>query len=91
MAFAEASEDGEVVTLRQLYVIPHHQGHGIGGMLLDEIEDSFPEAKTFRLEVEPANTKAVRFYGSRGYVDSGEASPKPGAGPTIREMILRRG
>ncbi|EBW2381230.1 N-acetyltransferase, partial [Salmonella enterica subsp. enterica serovar Enteritidis] len=45
MAFALADETGETVTIRNLYVLPSQQGHGVGGMLMDEIEDSFPEAK----------------------------------------------
>ena len=33
-----------MVKLRQLYVLPAFQHKGIGSMLLEEIEDSFPEA-----------------------------------------------
>src|SRR4051812_36821706 len=41
MAFASSDPDGKTVTLHQLYVHPDLQGRGIGGMLLDEIIESF--------------------------------------------------
>ena len=42
MAFAAAGEDGKILMLHQLYVRPAHQGHGVGGMLLDEILELVP-------------------------------------------------
>lgn len=94
MAFAAADETGDTVTVRQIYVSPSAQGRGIGGSLLDEVEDSFPEAKTFALEVEAANEKAIRFYLSRGFVDVGESNDlcrHAGISETVRRMELRRG
>ncbi len=71
MAFASAAADGKTVTLSQLYVRPGRQGQGIGGLLLDEIIDSFPDAAVVRLEVEPANGRAVAFYRAQGFVEAG--------------------
>lgn len=68
MAFAAASADGAVVTLYQLYVRPACQGRGIGSELLGEIESSFFEARTLRLEVESQNDAAIRFYERRGFM-----------------------
>lgn len=93
MAFASADPTGEIVTVRQLYVQPEIQGHGIGGMLMEEIEDSFPEAKCFALEVEEANLKAVRFYESRGFADVGSSDDlekHSGVSENVRRMELRR-
>jgi len=89
MAFASADESNETVTLYQTYVLPGFQGRGVGGLLLDEVEGSFPEARTFRLEVEKANERAIRFYESRGYAN---ARPMQGGycGPTALEMVRRR-
>ena len=70
MAYAAADAAGKSVMLRQLYVRPAFQGRGIGGMLLDEIIESFPDATLFRLEVEEANAKAIGFYLSQGFVQS---------------------
>lgn len=94
MAFAQADESGSRVSLRSLYVRPSQQGRGIGGLLLDEVEDSFPEAQAFVLEVEAANDRAVRFYVGRGFVDDAaarEMQPDAVAGSTTRAMIFMRG
>lgn len=93
VAFAQADESGDVVTLRQLYVMPGSQGRGVGGLLMDEIEESFPEAKRFSLEVEARNEKAIRFYASHGFVDVGESNDlcrHAGVTETVRAMVLER-
>lgn len=93
MAFAAADESGETVTLRQLYVLPSMQGRGVGGMLLEEVEDSFPEARRLVLEVEAANEKAIRFYVSHGFVDTGlsdDLCRHAGVSETVRRMERRR-
>ncbi len=91
VAFAHADESGDEVTLRQLYVLPGLQGRGIGGLLMDEIEESFPEAKRFVLEVEEANAQAVRFYASRGFVDAGLLPAGVGlaGGGSVLRMTMR--
>ena len=71
MAFAAATSDAKLVMLHQLYVRPGNQGGGIGRMLLDEVEQCFPEARTLRLEVEEANVQAIRFYTANGFVRAG--------------------
>jgi ribosomal protein S18 acetylase RimI-like enzyme len=93
MAFAQAEESGDSVELRQLYVLPPFQGRGIGGMLMEEILVSFPEAKRFVLEVEAANEKAIGFYLSHGFVDVGESDDlcrHAGVSETVRKMVLER-
>lgn len=72
LAFAESIDGGKLVVLKQLYVRPDLQGRGIGGMLLDEIIESFPEARAIRLEVEQQNTRAVAFYEANGFTRSGD-------------------
>ncbi len=74
MAFANAVDEGKTVMLHQLYVRPSMQGRGIGGMLLDEIVDSFPEAECIRLEVEEANLRAIAFYRAAGFVQAGRTA-----------------
>ena len=85
VAFAESIGGGELVVLKQLYVLPGLQGRGIGGMLLDEIIESFPEARAIRLEVEGQNTRAIAFYEANGFVLSGDAGEHAGASgePTL--------
>jgi ribosomal protein S18 acetylase RimI-like enzyme len=74
MSFAEADEAGSTVTLKQLYVLPAFQGRGIGSMLLDEVIESFAEAKLMRLEVEEANDKAIAFYVAQGFARTGRTA-----------------
>ncbi|SDA75692.1 GNAT family N-acetyltransferase [Mesorhizobium qingshengii] len=74
MAFAAATADAKVIMLNQLYVHPDCQRRGIGQALLDEIEASFPEARTLRVEVEEANGGAIAFYRSAGFLPSGNAA-----------------
>ena len=88
VAFAESSDDGEQVTLRQLYVLPSLQGRGIGGMLLDEMIDSFPEARAISLEVEEENAKAVAFWEANGFVRTADVGEH--AGETGHTLVLRR-
>ncbi|MBX3529764.1 MAG: GNAT family N-acetyltransferase [Rhizobiaceae bacterium] len=71
MAFATNVDDGKTVMLHQLYVRPAMQGRGVGGLLLDEIENAFPEADKVRLEVEEKNAKAVAFYIGQGFSEIG--------------------
>ncbi|ESY96944.1 GNAT family N-acetyltransferase [Mesorhizobium sp. LNHC209A00] len=90
MAFAEAVDGGGVVMLRQLYVLPSLQGRGIGGMLLDEIIESFPEAHRIRLEVEEKNARAVAFYQANGFVQAGRTENCGSAGSAIPALIYER-
>lgn len=87
VAFAVADESGATVMLRQLYVLPRHQGRGIGGLLLDEIVESFPEARRMRLEVEPANLRAVAFYVGHGFEQTSAVAAEK-AGMTVMERQL---
>ncbi|TPK63820.1 GNAT family N-acetyltransferase [Mesorhizobium sp. B2-4-15] len=85
VAFAEGTDGGKLVTLKQLYVLPSLQGRGIGGMLLDEIIESFPEASAVSLEVEEQNARAIAFYEANGFVRSAQAGEQGGSSgkPTL--------
>lgn len=74
MAFAATADEASTVFLHQLYVRPSFQGRGIGGLLMDEMEQCFPAASKMRLEVEEANDRAIRFYLSRGFVSAGRTA-----------------
>lgn len=90
MAYASADKSGRTVMLHQLYVRPSHQGRGIGGMLLEEILDSFPEAETFRLEVEEANLNAVAFYEAAGFVQVGRTASCGREQSGIPALVMER-
>lgn len=90
MAFAGTADDGKTVTLSQLYVRPGRQGQGIGGLLLDEIIESFPDAERIRLEVEPANARAIAFYRTQGFVEIGRTENCGKDQSGIPALILER-
>jgi ribosomal protein S18 acetylase RimI-like enzyme len=90
MAFAVADGDGKTVMLHQLYVLPAHQGHGIGGALLDEILDDFPDARAIRLEVEQANSRAIAFYKVYGFEQAGRTGNCGVAGSGIPALVFER-
>jgi ribosomal protein S18 acetylase RimI-like enzyme len=90
MAYASADVAGKSVMLHQLYVRPAFQGRGIGGMLLDEIVESFPDAMLFKLEVEEANAKAIGFYVAQGFEQTGRTANCGAEGSGIPALILER-
>ena len=90
VAFASFTADDKSVTLHQLYVRPGLQGQGIGSLLLDEIESSFPDADRLRLEVEEANGKAVAFYLQQGFVKVGQTAHCGQEGSGIPAAIYER-
>lgn len=90
MAFAAADREGKTVKLHQLYVLPAYQGHGIGGMLMDEILDNFPDAEIIRLEVEEANSRAIAFYRIYGFEQTGRTGDCGVAGSGIPALVFER-
>jgi ribosomal protein S18 acetylase RimI-like enzyme len=90
MAFAAASPDGKTVMLHQLYVLPRFQGHGVGGLLLDEILNCFPEAELVRLEVEGANSRAIAFYKAFGFAEAGRTGDCGVAGSGMPALVFER-
>jgi ribosomal protein S18 acetylase RimI-like enzyme len=67
--------EGEFWVMWKLYVLPGHQGKGVGKALLDAAIKALPEGTTeLLLDVLIANEKAIRFYESHGF---GKASRTP--------------
>lgn len=89
MAFA--AMDGEkIVHLRKLYVLPVHQGQGIGRDLFAEIETCFPEATRMRVEVEPENEAALAFYAAHGLHAVGRTENCGAGNSGIPALILEK-
>jgi ribosomal protein S18 acetylase RimI-like enzyme len=74
IAFAAATTDAKTILLNQLYVLPACRRQGIGHALLEEVEASFPEARTLRVEVEEANAAAIAFYRLQGFLPAGNTT-----------------
>lgn len=87
MAFAAATTDQKIILLNQLYVHPDCQRQGIGQALLEEVEASFPEARTLRVEVEEANAPAIAFYRAKGFLPAGNTADC-GGGARIFEKAI---
>lgn len=62
-----AEVGGRCVLLDEVYLKPEFRGKGIGTRILAWLEESYPTARRFRLEVTQANRGAARLYRSAGY------------------------
>lgn len=73
VAIAAASvENGRNVDILAFFVRSDLQGRGIGGMLLQELEDSFFESERIRVEVDERNLRALGFAEAEGYARAGQ-------------------
>lgn len=69
---AAALEDARVVDVLAFFVRPSLQGMGIGGLLLQELEESFFESERIRVEIDERNQRAQSFLTGEGYVPAGQ-------------------
>ena len=59
---------GLVLWVEEIYVLPEHRGCGIGSAFLSHLISSREESiKRIRLEVEEANSGAIKLYRSLGF------------------------
>lgn len=58
---------GEVIWIEEIMVLPEFRGMGLGTEFFAFLEERFPKAKRFRLEVEDENEGAVRLYKNLGF------------------------
>lgn len=58
---------GEVVWVEEIMILPEFRGQGLGKEFFAFLENAFPQARRFRLEVEEENEGAVRLYKSLGF------------------------
>lgn len=57
---------GKTVWIEELYLRPEWRGRGLGSEFFSVLKKDFPEAKRFRLEIEPENEGAIRLYQRQG-------------------------
>ena len=62
-----AEVGGRCVFLEEIYLAPKFRGQGLGGEILSWIEQQYPSARRFRLEVNGINRNAVHLYEKMGY------------------------
>ena len=96
-----AEVDGEVVgiasvgpheshlALWKLYVLPEHQGRGIGSALLDSVVDRAREDHPqIRVSYLNGNTSAEGFYRSKGFVEIGRESGGDGIPESVWMQLV---
>ena len=68
LSFSHATEvGGLVVLLEDLYISDTCRGKGLGRKFMQFMEQEYPAAKRFRLEVTKENKKAMDLYCKLGY------------------------
>lgn len=80
----------EAVQLDRLYVRPPYQGLGIGAALMDATLAALPPAARTRLEVDPGNTDAIKFYAHYDFKPAGETGDCGNGGFGIKAHIYER-
>lgn len=77
IGFCQVLPNETVVTVSGLYVLPEHQGRGVGRLLLERVLDGLNRPATVVLEV-VRNTPAVGFYERFGFRVVGDLpTPEP--------------
>lgn len=62
-----AEVGGRCVFIEEIYLDPAFRGRGLGARIMAWLEQEYPAARRFRLEVTQANQRAVRLYQKAGY------------------------
>ena len=79
--------------LRAIYVLPEHQGKGVGKALWNESRRFFNPKNDVVIEVAVYNTRAINFYTKLGFTDTkkrfSDEKFKMKSGATIPEMEMR--
>lgn len=68
LSFTYSNEMGGIVVLiEELYINESCRGMGFGSELFEFLEEEYPSAKRFRLEVRKDNKRAIELYMRLGY------------------------
>ncbi|WP_405065997.1 GNAT family N-acetyltransferase [Kribbella sp. NBC_01510] len=80
--------EGDSWVMWKLYVLPEHQGKGIGTALLDAAIAALPEGATeLLLDVLVTNEKAIGFYRAHGFTEA-RATPDRDLGVDLMWMVI---
>lgn len=88
-SFAKPEADPCVIKLYRLYVHPRGQGIGIGQRLMAASFAPFANSVRHRLEVNPQNSSAIRFYERQGFSKVGEIADEERIGG-VDALVLER-
>ena len=68
------SRGREAIRLNQLYIVPKHQGRGIGTVCMEKLlDEARGRGVPVRLRVLKVNARAAAFYERHGFTVSGES------------------
>lgn len=62
-----AEVGGRCIFLEELYLKPEFRGLGLGGQIMAWLEQTYPTARRFRLELTQVNQRAAHLYQKAGY------------------------
>lgn len=62
-----AEVGGRCIFIEEIYLEPEFRRRGLGAQIMAWLEEEYPAARRFRLEVTQANQGAVRLYQKAGY------------------------
>lgn len=80
--------EGDSWVMWKLYVLPDHQGKGIGKALLEAAIEALPDGTTeLLLDVLVANEPAIGFYRSQGFVEATK-TPDRDLGAELMWMVI---
>lgn len=66
IATSGTREEG-VIDLFRFYVLPAHQGRGIGSKLFEMVEQRYPDATKMKVYVDVNNSQGIEYYQRRGF------------------------
>lgn len=75
VGFIEAKTGEEEQHISRFFVLPDHQGKGIGSHLMETVLNQMDQKKTIHLQVDQYNQKAIQFYEKFGFQDQGVGNP----------------
>ncbi|MGY4770129.1 N-acetyltransferase family protein [Kribbella sp. CWNU-51] len=88
VGMAGLGREGDSWVMWKLYVLPEHQGKGIGTALLDAAIAALPEGTTeLLLDVLVTNEKAIGFYRAHGFTEA-RATPDRDLGVDLMWMVI---
>jgi len=65
--FYSAEMGGRCVMIEEIFFLPEFRGQGLGRKALAWLQEEYPEAKRFRLEVTQGNPRAAELYRRCGF------------------------
>ena len=94
LGFCRATAHPDRNQLYAIYVLPEYHGCGIGAAMWQEAQRHLDASKHTIVQVAVYNDKAIKFYKSFGFTDTGKRISNPKlkmkSGAIISEMEMRR-